>query len=299
MLYVQRGLETNKMKPVPSNGTDFETLVQANTTILDKDDKIKIYNMNNNKPETVAKGQKCHYFIAGSMTSDTRQKANIANKSLLVLDYDNDQPEPMPLEYMLDAIKGALKDYTYYLYPSTSFSMKRPKLRVIVEPERVMNDREVKATTAQLGKLVGIPLDPSSGDYARMFGLPCADNLEEFNSIRTINYGVKFPVATEAISSDEQIRGLFAGEEDDEQEPQHRRSKTITQLERVMTGIGEGGRNTTIASVYGTLVKARMQPDKATELLWLLNTAYFQPPLDATEFASVIRSITKIAKEGS
>lgn len=290
MLYVQKGLETKVVTPM-NNSNDFEALLFANPTVITTESKTQTYITSSGRAETIAKGRICSYFFAGELTTNERLKENIVNKSLLVLDYDNDPKDPIDLETMKKAVHDGLAEYNYYLYPSTSYTKELPKIRVIVEPNRVMNEEELSDTTKTLAMLVGLPLDKTSGDYFRIFGLPCTDDEAEFNRVKVINRGLPFEVvSTRGVEKNDSFQPFTFG-----QEPT-RRGRVVTQLERVIDGVGDGQRNTTLASVYGTLIKARMTPAKAMHLLWVLNKSYFNPSLDESEFASVMRSITKRAK---
>lgn len=46
-------------------------------------------NMRNGTTETLAKATLCWYFIAGELMNEKRSNANLINRSLLILDYDD------------------------------------------------------------------------------------------------------------------------------------------------------------------------------------------------------------------
>lgn len=59
-------------------------------------------------------------------------------------------------------------------------------------------------------------------------------------------------------------------------------------------GVAEGQRNSTIASLTGHLLWHNVDPDVALELLLAWNCLRCRPPLDDTEVARVVASITKL-----
>jgi hypothetical protein len=62
----------------------------------------------------------------------------------------------------------------------------------------------------------------------------------------------------------------------------------------VKEGVAEGQRNSTIASLTGHLLWHNVDPDVALELLLAWNRMRCRPPLDDTEVARVVASITKL-----
>jgi hypothetical protein len=62
----------------------------------------------------------------------------------------------------------------------------------------------------------------------------------------------------------------------------------------VKEGVAEGQRNSTIASLTGHLLWHNVDPDVALELLLAWNRMRCRPPLDDTEAARVVASITKL-----
>lgn len=61
----------------------------------------------------------------------------------------------------------------------------------------------------------------------------------------------------------------------------------------VMTGVGEGQRNTTIASICGHLLWHGVDPDVVLELLLCWNRVRCRPPLDDDEVARTVDSIMR------
>lgn len=62
----------------------------------------------------------------------------------------------------------------------------------------------------------------------------------------------------------------------------------------VRSGVVEGARNSTLASLSGHLLRHGVDPDVVLELLWAWNRARCRPPLPDDEVAAVVRSITRL-----
>jgi hypothetical protein len=289
LIYIQKGLAGNQLKRLSTEMDDFERLTTFKPKEISAEEKTRPFNLKGGTT-TYAKAKLCNYYISGKMKSPKRIQDNVISRSVITLDYDNDADTPTTLVEMKEAIHTALQAYSYYLYPSTSYTEERPKLRVIVATTRTMNKGEYMATTQHLADLVGLDIDRGSKDFARMFGLPITDDLEEFNRIKFVNQGAPFPVIDAVDAPADDMADL-----DDFEKMSFQKSRVVSQLETVLEGVGEGRRNNTLASVYGTLIRANMSPSNAVKLLDALNDFFFYPPVDRREFETVIRSVTRTA----
>ena len=62
----------------------------------------------------------------------------------------------------------------------------------------------------------------------------------------------------------------------------------------VRNGVGEGMRNTTVASLVGYLLRHGLDPIVASELLLCWNHVLCRPPLDDDEVARTVASISRL-----
>lgn len=286
MLYFVRGLENGNMKLHQSDLTDFETIIQVRPTIISTEAKFKVVTTRNGAETTKAKLDLCYYFISGEMSGRWKSKNNILSRRLLVLDFDN--KEGLPIEQIKQAVHEGLGEFSYYLYPSTSYTEEHPKIRLIVDSEGDMNEAEYKQTITDLSSLINLPLDSSSEGFAQIQGLPCTDDLELFNQVKVINHGKQFPVSeVPDVPAQEQkfnFKSNYVSSEG-------YKGKVVQLLEEAIQGIQEGNRNTFFTRAFGTLITANMEAELAMILLLEWNRTYCQPPLSETEMISIFNSI--------
>ena len=289
MIYFVRGLEQADMKPYDSNKSDFETIISVKPTLISTESKFKIVKTRNGAETTLAKRDLCFYFISGEMKAMRKLKTNISSRRLLVLDFDN--KERLPINQIKQAVHEGLGEFSYYLYPSTSYTGEHPRIRLIVDSEGDINEEAYKQTITDLAGLVELTLDGSSEGFAQIQGLPCTDDLEVFNRVKVINHGKQFPVS-EVADVPTQQASTYQFSFNKEGYPSESKGKTISMLETSMRGVGEGERNVTMTKFFGILLRAKMQPSIAVQFCRDLNDKYFLPPLSDRELFSVLESIS-------
>ena len=286
MLYVVQGLTNSSMKAVETEYNDFEAVLRFKTIQIKTEDKYRMIPMPNGTLETVAKARLCWYFLPGELKKGRRSNANLVNRSLLIIDYDSVEVD---MNTKKKIVHDAIGEYSYFLYPSTSYDAETPKFRLVVDAERPMDEHEYPATIKALGELIGLPYDDvSHGTWSQLMGFPITDNLEEFDSIKVINRGAAFPVLEpepEAAKSNGSFTLSYPTRYGDG------KGKTIQLLEEVVQGIGEGSRNSFFAKAMGILLKANMDIEAAIKLMIDWNEYYVQPSLSDKELQAVLKSI--------
>ena len=286
MLHIVQGLTNPKMKPVKTELSDFEALIRFKTIQIKPEQKNQMVSMRNGTTETLAKATLCWYFIAGELLNEKRSNANLVNRSLLILDYDDVKTD---IQNAKKIIHDAISEYAYFLYPSTSYTQEKPKFRLVVDAERNMNKGEYQATVKALGELIGLPYDDvSHATWSQLMGCPITDDISEFDSIKVINEGEVYPVSQpkpEEPKRKESFNVNYPTRYGDG------KGKTIQLLEEVVQGIGEGERNSFFAKAMGILLKANMDIESAIRLMIDWNENYVQPSLSDAELQAVLKSI--------
>lgn len=290
MIYIVRGLEDGNMKPVDSDKSDFITIAGIKIIEISTENKFKQVQMKNGQTTTLAKRDLAYYFISGKMTDRRRILTSIKSRSLLVLDYDNnDKDNLLTLETIQSAVNSNLAEYSYYLFPSTSYTEQQPKFRLIVDAERGMTRAEYVATVKDLAQLIGLPFDNASVQWAQMMGLPTTDNIQRFKELATIQHSKAFPISEVSEVDTNKERSLNIG--DSFTYTTGYKGKVVLLLEEVIQGIGEGSRNVFFTKAFGTLITAQMQADLAIRLCIEWNDNYCSPPLTHTELIGIFNSI--------
>lgn len=286
MLHIVQGLTNPKMKPVKTELSDFEALIRFKTIQIKPEQKLQMVSMRNGTTETLAKATLCWYFIAGELLNEKRSNANLVNRSLLILDYDDVKTTMANAKKI---IHDAISEYAYFLYPSTSYTQKKPKFRLVVDAERSMSKAEYQATIKALGELIGLPYDDvSHATWSQLMGCPITSDVEEFDSIKVISQGAAFPILqpeVEESKGDGSFTSSYPTRYGDG------KGKTIQLLEEVVQGICEPGRNSFFTRAFGILLKANMDIEAAINLMIDWNDRYVQPPLGQSELHSVLKSI--------
>lgn len=284
MLYVVRGLENAQMKVVQSDKSDFLTLVNAKVIQTQERFKSDLMTLKNGQEVSIAKGRLCYYFISGDILNGYRTLKNMKNRRLLALDYDD---ITTPTTDFIASVAEVLEEYSYFLFPSTSYSVERPKFRLVIDSERDMNEREYKATMQDVASKIPSKIDDKSFGFVQIMGMPITSNLEEFQSLTVVNHGIPYPVIaveeTKRKDIDFKINSPYISS--------GYKGRVIQLLEEVVQGIGEGGRNNFFTKAFGTLITAQTDPALAIRICMDWNEMYCTPPLTNTELIGVFNSI--------
>lgn len=183
-IYYKEGVIGNKLTMRVSDD-DFEELLEFKPTIR-----------GNAVSKDVFKKYHAEYFISGELKANNNNEFNtgktwVISRSLLTLDFDEIE---LTADDFIAYIDSKLKDFTYYLYPTISYTIEKPRFRLIVKPSRNMNEEEYNETIDALTEIISLPIDKTSREFSRIQGLPCTMNINEFNSLKRVNKATPFPV---------------------------------------------------------------------------------------------------------
>lgn len=284
MLHIVQGLTNPKMKPVKTDLSDFEALIRFKTIQIKPEQKLQMVSMRNGTTETLAKASLCWYFIAGNLLNEKRSNANLVNRSLLILDYDDVKTDMANAKKI---IRDAISEYAYFLYPSTSYTQEKAKFRLVVDAERSMNKGEYQATIKALGELIGLPYDDvSHATWSQLMGCPITDDISEFDSIKVINEGEAYPVSQSESKEREGIRLKFDSGND-------KKKYTASFMEELMQGAANGERNIFLTKNFGRMVALGMELTIAYEWIKLVNENFLDQPVSMNELNAIVTSIAK------
>jgi predicted P-loop ATPase len=114
-------------------------------------------------------------FIGASCKEGRRRKEDIANRHILTLDLDYCDTKTIPI------IKDILKGVCHSVYSTHKSAPNKPRLRLIVYPDRVMLPDEYHAVSRKIADKVGIEyVDPTTHDVNRLFYKPSTSQDGEF-----------------------------------------------------------------------------------------------------------------------
>lgn len=165
-IFKQQGYRNNKLKLVTlGSKTPFEILSSMITPIITADADIKKY-----------KAYDMVYVISGSIKIDEdgnyiRNDNNLINRDLIFIDIEDIKES---LEEAIKIIADKLKEYKYLLYSTISHKEDKPRLRLVLEPNRPILKDEYKPTIMYIMNMIGLNYDKSSYTWSQLQGTPIA-----------------------------------------------------------------------------------------------------------------------------
>ena len=106
-------------------------------------------------------------FVGGSLKGGRRRKEDVANRSILTFDLDYGTRET------IDIIKKRFKDVCFTVYSTHKHTTAKPRLRLIIYPDRVMSRDEYQPVMRKLAEGIDMEaIDDGSYDVNRLFYWP-------------------------------------------------------------------------------------------------------------------------------
>ena len=135
------------------------------------------------------------YFISGDIIpngdgSYTRNDNNLKSRDLIIVDIENTDLTSQEVQTI---IQEKLSSYKYLLYSTISHKPNNPRLRLVIEPNRVILKEEYKPTIRHIMELLQLNYDSSSATWSQLQGLPIAIRDNEFICIKHLD-GLEYPV---------------------------------------------------------------------------------------------------------
>ena len=237
------------------------------------------------------------YCISGKVKAEKsgsykRSNENLLYRDLIFIDYDDITISP---ETFKDTVHSVLSDYSYILYPTIKHTPDKPRYRLVVKPDKVMNETTYKQVVKEIADKIGLPFDLASLTYSQLQGLPVTTgDPKEYQKI--VHRGLDYPVPTETHAPRGQVTTTYTPRRGGQ------RSITMRVIDTLFDGFGdEGGRNVAVTRFVGLLVGKWVNCDIPTawELTKVANSVTAEPlPVDELEatFESIVK--TEIRKRG-
>lgn len=284
-IYEARGF-SSLLYPYKGNLTPFEYIAQFKP--MKPPENVAIDNFKENQAP---------YCISGKVKAEKsgsykRSNENLLYRDLIFIDYDDITISP---ETFKDTVHSVLSDYSYILYPTIKHTAEKPRYRLVVKPDKVMNETTYKQVIKEIANKIGLPFDLASLTYSQLQGLPVTSGEpEEYQKI--VHRGLDYPVQTETYAPRRQVTTTYTPRRGGQ------RSITMRVIDTLFEGFGdEGGRNVTVTRFVGLLVGKWVNCDIPTawELTKVANSVTAEPlPVDELEatFESIVK--TEIRKRG-
>ena len=221
-----------------------------------------------------------------------RNNTSLVYRDLIFLDYDEILSTS---ESFIKAVSSALFGYSYILYPTIKHSLEKPRFRLVVKPDNMMNEETYKLVVKEIADKIGLPFDVASLTWSQLQGLPVTTG-DPASYQKIVEHGLDYPVP--------KVEPRAKQETTDKYTPRLKgqRSTTMRIIDTLLNGFGdEGGRNVAVTRFVGLLLSKWVNADIATayEVTKVANTMTDKPlsdsELDRT-FESIVNA--EIRKRG-
>ncbi|WP_295493563.1 primase alpha helix C-terminal domain-containing protein [uncultured Streptococcus sp.] len=237
------------------------------------------------------------YCISGKVTPEKngsykRNNSSLIYRDLIFLDYDDIQGTS---ESFIEAVSSALFGYSYILYPTIKHCLEKPRFRLVVKPDNVMNEAIYKQVVKEIADKIGLPFDMTSLTWSQLQGLPVTTGkVEDYQKI--VEHGLDYPVPKVEPRAKQEATEFY------KPRASGQRSMTMRIIDTLFHGFGdEGGRNVAVTRFVGLLLSKWVDADVATayELTTIANSVT-DNPLPEQELERTFESIVKseIRKRG-
>ena len=214
-----------------------------------------------------------------------RNNTSLVYRDLIFFDYDEILSTS---ESFIEAVSSALFGYSYILYPTIKHSTEKPRFRLVVKPDNVMNEATYKQVVKEIADKIGLPFDVASLTWSQLQGLPVTtSNPAGYQKI--VEHGLDYPVPKVEPRAKQETAEKYT--------PKLRgqRSMTMRIIDTLFNGFGdEGGRNMALTRFVGLLFNKWVDCDLETayELTKIANSVTAEPlPIEEID-----RTFTSIAR---
>ena len=277
--YEAKGFQNNLVYPFDKIGS-FEYIERFKPLVVPEEVNIEDF-----------KRTQAPYCISGKVTPEKngsykRNNSSLIYRDLIFLDYDDIQGTS---EGFIEAISSALFGYSYILYPTIKHSPEKPRFRLVVKPDNVMNEATYKQVVKEIADKIGLPFDMASLTWSQLQGLPVTTG-DPADYQKIVEHGLDYPVPKVEPRAKQETTELY------KPRASGQRSMTMRIIDTLFNGFGdEGGRNVALTRFVGLLFNKWVDCDIETayELANIANSMTAEPlpieELDRT-FSSIARA---------
>lgn len=272
MLYTGKAASSNAM--TATNITDYLTFFdnyQAPRISFPKDDAEK----HRVKQHVLTGG------IGGTMTNGSGHTSNgVITRDLLALDFDSIPDEAAFLTQV--AAWATRADIGYVLYKTYTYTPTAPRYRLLVPLSKGLHESSWRQLMQGTARALGEELDPAALTWAQLFFLPVETEKHGSNLIH-VHHGKPLNVdSIQYVPTKRPIPSSYS--------PTSR--KGVSLFERIAAGATTGERNTWLASIIGSLIRAGVtKPAVMIEWVDVINQNFIHPPLPDAEAETVLKHI--------
>ncbi|MEZ7605965.1 MULTISPECIES: primase alpha helix C-terminal domain-containing protein [Streptococcus] len=280
-IYESRGFGS-LVRPYKGKLEPFEYIAQFKPMAVPEGADIEEYK------QTVAPYCLSGKIIVEKNGSYRRSNQSLVYRDLIFLDYDEIKGTT---ERFIEAVSSALFGFSYILYPTIKHSPEKPRFRLVVKPDNVMNEATYKQVVKEIADKIGIPFDMASLTWSQLQGLPVTTG-EPAEYQKIIEHGLDYPVPQ---GSAEPLNKITTTATPYTPRTNGQRSITMRVIDTLFNGLGDkGGRNVALTRFVGLLFNKWVDCDIETayELANIANNVTPDPlPIEELD-----RTFTSIAR---
>ena len=278
-IYEARGFQNNLVYPFDKI-EPFQYIERFKALVVPKGANIEDF-----------KRTQAPYCLSGKVIPEKngsykRNNTSLVCRDLIFLDYDEILSTS---ESFIKAVSSALFGYSYILYPTIKHSPEKPRFRLVVKPDNMMNEETYKQVVKEIADKIGLPFDMASLTWSQLQSLPVTTgDLASYQKI--VEHGLDYPVPKVEPRAKQETPEKYT------LRPSSQRSMTMKIIDTLFNGFGdEGGRNVTLTRFVGLLFNKWVDCDLETayELTKIANSVTAEPlPIDELDrtFSSIARA---------
>ena len=210
-----------------------------------------------------------------------RNDDNVLYRDVLVLDYDDEDD----LNMLHKSIKSELEGFAWFWHTTFNHTNESPRIRLYVPLSERISANEYRIYVRTLAQKIARKIDEGSYQPSRAMALPVRKNNEssfefQFNDAAILDKStLKEWAKLFDISTQEKSTPVFK-----RRDPSH--------WKEIAFGVSEGGRNSSLTSLIGHLLKCRVNEYivYSFALMWGQSCT---PPMNEREINSTFQSIMK------
>ena len=278
-IYEARGFQNNLVYPFDKI-EPFQYIEHFNPLVVPEGANIEDF-----------KRTQAPYCLSGKVIPEKngsykKNNTSLVYRDLIFLDYDEILSTS---ESFIKAVSSALFGYSYILYPTIKHSPEKPRFRLVVKPDNMMNEETYKLVVKEIADKIGLPFDMASLTWSQLQGLPVTTG-DPASYQKIVEHGLDYPVPKVEPRAKQETAEKYT--------PKLRgqRSMTMRIIDTLFNGFGdEGGRNVTLTRFVGLLFNKWVDCDLETayELTKIANSVTAEPlPIDELDrtFSSIARA---------
>ncbi|QXA18911.1 primase alpha helix C-terminal domain-containing protein [Streptococcus gordonii] len=278
-IYEARGFQSNLIYPFDKI-EPFQYIERFNPLVVPDGTNVEEF-----------KRTQAPYCLSGKVMPEKngsykRNNTSLVYRDLIFLDYDDIQGTS---EDFIKAVSSALFGYSYILYPTIKHSPGKPRFRLVVKPDNMMNEETYKLVVKEIADKIGLPFDIASLTWSQLQGLPVTTG-DPASYQKIVEHGLDYPVPKAEPRAKQGTTEKYTPR------PRGQRSMTMRIIDALLHGFGdEGGRNVTLTRFVGLLFNKWVDCDLETayELTKIANSVTAEPlPIDELDrtFSSIARA---------